>query len=248
MNELTSTLESLRLTGMAQCLVSMEETRQTSLLSLKDGLQLLLQAESDYRSNSKFVRLLKNAAFRYKASIEELNMDCGRGIDRVLVMRLSSGEYIRNGEAILITGATGCGKSFLASALGHHACKQGFTVMYINMQKLLQKFKLTRIEGTAVKFMAQIEKTDLLIIDDFGLSVLKEYEQNDFLEVIEDRHNKKATIISNQMPVTKWYDVIGEKMLADAFMDRIAHTAHRFELKGESLRKCNKFVKKSSLA
>jgi DNA replication protein DnaC len=248
MNELITHLQTLRLSGMAQYLVSMEETRQTTTLSLKEGLELLLQAESDYRQNNRFERLLKKASFRYKASIEELTMDSSRGIDKTLVMRLATGNYIRNGEAILITGATGCGKSFLASALGNHACRQGFTVMYINMQKLLQKFKLTRIEGTAMKFMGQIERTDLLIIDDFGLCVLKEHEQNDFLEVIEDRHNKKATIISSQMPVSNWYDIIGEKMLADAIMDRIAHNAHRFELKGESLRKNNKFAKKSSLA
>jgi DNA replication protein DnaC len=244
MNELITQLHTLRLTGMAQSLVSLKETKRTADLSLFEGLSLLVQAENDYRKNNKFTRLLKNAAFRYRASIEELNMEAGRGIDKMVIMRLTTGDYITNAEAILITGATGCGKSFLASALGNHACLQGRTVLYINMQKLLHKLKITRIEGTTTKFLDHIAKTELLIIDDFGLTVLKEQEQTDLLEIIEDRHGKKATIISSQMPVNKWYDIIGEKIIAEAIMDRIVHTAHRIELKGESLRKINKFEKK----
>jgi DNA replication protein DnaC len=243
MNELITQLQTLRLTGMAHCLVTLQETKRATDLSLFEGLALLVQAENDYRRNNRFTRLLKNAAFRYKASMEELNMETGRGIDKMVALRLATGDYIRNGEAILITGATGCGKSFLASALGNHACLQGHTVLYLNMQKLLHKLKIARIEGTVTKLLEHLAKTQLLIIDDFGLTMLKEQEQTDLLEIIEDRHGKMATIISSQMPVNKWYDIIGEKIIADAIMDRIVHQAHRIELKGESLRKNTKFEK-----
>jgi DNA replication protein DnaC len=155
----------------------------------------------------------------------------------MLLSRLATGDYVRKGEAVLVTGASGCGKSFLASALGYQACRQGFTTAYHNMQKLLVHLKLTRADGSIIKFFDRLAKTDLLIIDDFGLSVLQGQQQTDFLEIIEDRHAKKATIIASQLPVASWFDVIGEAIIADAILDRIVHTAHRFELKGESLRR-----------
>jgi DNA replication protein DnaC len=134
-------------------------------------------------------------------------------------------------------GASGCGKSFLASALGHQACRQGHTVEYHNMQKLLVKLKLARMDGSIIKLFDRIAKTDLLIIDDFGLTALQGQQQTDFLEIIEDRHAKRSTIIASQLPVASWFDVIGEAVIADAILDRIVHSSHRFELKGESLRK-----------
>jgi len=239
MDEIKSKLHSLRLSGMAQQWQTLEETHRTEVLSLREGLELLLQAEDDKRQENRYERLMKNACFRYRASIEEINPDPGRGIDRSLLMRLAAGDYIKNGEAIIITGAAGCGKSFLASGLGHRACKQGYTVVYHNMQKLLVKLKLARLDGSIIKFFDRIAKTDLLIIDDFGLSVLQGQQQTDFLEIIEDRHARRATIIVSQLPVATWFDVIGDEIIADSLLDRISHTAHRFELKGESLRKKN---------
>jgi DNA replication protein DnaC len=237
MESIKSKLLSLRLSGMAQQWQSLEETRRTGELSLREGMELLLQAEADKRQENRYERLMKNAGFRYRASVEEISADPARGIDKSLLARLAMGDYIKNGEAILITGATGCGKSFIASALGHRACRQGYTVSYYNMQKLLVRLKLTRLEGSIIKFFDRVAKTDLLIIDDFGLTALQGQQQTDFLEIIEDRHACRSTIIVSQLPVASWFDVIGDAVIADAILDRIVHTAHRLELKGDSLRK-----------
>ena len=164
-------------------------------------------------------------------------MDASRGLDKALISNLATGEYLSKGEAVLITGSTGCGKSFLASALGHQACAQGHKVAYYNVQKLLLKTKISRIEGTILKFFEFISKTDLLILDDFGLTHLEQQQQLDLMEMIEDRHGTASTIIASQLPVSSWYDVIGEETIADAILDRLVHTSYRVELKGESLRK-----------
>jgi DNA replication protein DnaC len=150
---------------------------------------------------------------------------------------LGTGNYVDKGESVLITGAAGVGKSYLATALGNKACNQGYKVNYFNMQKLLGKLRLARVDGTIIKLITKISKVDLLIIDDFGMKVLEGQQQNDFMEIIEDRHGRKATIIASQLPVSKWYDVIGNEVIADAILDRIVHSSHRFDLKGESLRK-----------
>ena len=178
-----------------------------------------------------------NAGFRYKASIEELKTDPARGVDKQLIATLSVGDYIEKGVSVLITGATGCGKSFMASALGHQACMQGYTVAYFNTQKLMLKMKMSRLEGSIFKLFEKLSKTHLLILDDFGLTHLGQQQQMDLMELIEDRHGKMATIIASQLPVASWYEVIGEETIADAILDRLIHTPSRIEIKGESLRK-----------
>ena len=235
--QIETQLIHLRLHGMSRTWQALLETRREHELSLVEGLELLLQAEQQERSNSRFERLLKNAKFRYQASIEELKFDTSRGMDKGLISSLATGDYLSKGESILISGAAGCGKSFLASALGSNACAQGYKVAYYNMQKLLLKTKIARIEGTIFKFFESISKTDLLILDDFGLTHLEQQQQMDFMEMIEDRHSKASTIIVSQLPVANWYDVIGEETIADAILDRLVHTSYRVELKGESLRK-----------
>lgn len=235
--QIETQLKELRLHGMSRSWQILQETRKHHELSLSEGLVLLLGAEQDERGSKRFDRLLKNAGFRYKASIEELNTDPSRGIDRSLIAELSLGTYLSKGEAVLISGASGAGKSFLASALGHQACAQGYRVAYYNLQKLLLRTKMSRIDGSIYKLMDKLSKIELLILDDFGLTHLEQQQRMDLMEIIEDRHSRRSTIIASQLPVASWYDVIGEETIADAILDRLVHTAYRIELKGESLRK-----------
>lgn len=237
MNPIESQMTQLRLHGMARSFQALMETHQALELSLSDGLALLLQAEHDERNNRRYARLRKNAAFRYPASVEQLSHSPARGLDKSLISRLATADYLEKGESVLITGATGCGKSFLASALGHHACMQGYTVAYFNFQKLLLQTKLARAAGTIARLFDHLAKTRLLILDDFGLTSLDANQRLDFLDIIEDRHATHATIIASQLPVASWYDIIGEPSIADAILDRLVHTSHRLELKGDSLRK-----------
>ncbi len=230
-------LTNLRLHGMLRSWQSLQETKQLYELSLSDGMELMLQAEEEDRCNKRFERLRKNARFRYQASVEELYLDASRGIDKSLITELAKGDYITRGESVLISGASGSGKSFLASALGHHACAQGYKVAYYNLQKLFLRTKMARLDGSIYKFFEKTAKTDLLIIDDFGLTHFETQQRMDMMEMIEDRHGKKASIIASQLPVTNWYDVIGEETIADAILDRLIHSSYRIELRGENLRK-----------
>jgi len=237
MQQIESQLTTLRLHGMAQSWTALLETRKHHELSLSEGLELLLQAETQDRENRRFERLRKNARFRYQASVEELYSNASRGLDKEMIITLARGEYIAKGVSVLITGASGCGKSFLASALGHQACSQGYKVAYFNVQKLLLRTKMSRIQGTIISFFEKLSKNNLLILDDFGLTHLEQQQRLDLMEMIEDRHGLSSTIIASQLPVANWYDVIGEETIADAILDRLVHSSYRIELKGESLRK-----------
>lgn len=234
---ITTKFNDLRLRGMSRRWEALIETRQHQDLTLSEGLEILLQEEKLDREQRRFDRLRKNAKFRYQASIEEVRIEASRGIDKAIITSMATGNYIRNGESIIITGASGCGKSFIASALGNHACAQGFTTAYFNMQKLTKKLKIARLEGTLLSFLMKLEKIRLLILDDFGLTHLEKQQQLDLMEIIEDRHARHSTIIASQLPVASWFDIIGEPTIADAILDRLVHTSHRIELKGESLRK-----------
>lgn len=236
MNTIEAQLGQLRLHGMSRSWKALTETRRHSELSLVDGLEVLLQSEAEERENRRYTRLQKQARFRYKASIEELHMDPVRGMDKELITDLTAGNYLDKGQSVLITGATGCGKSFLASALGNQACSQGYKVAYYNLQKLLIRTKMARLDGTIFKFFEKLGKTDVLILDDFGLTHLEQQHCLDLMEIIEDRHGRRATIISSQLPVASWYEVFGEETIADAILDRLIHTSYRIELRGESLR------------
>ncbi len=237
MMQIETQFNQLRLSGMGRTWQALMETKRHIDLSLTEGLEILLQAEQQEREQRRFERLQKNARFRYQASIEELQMDASRGMDKNLIASLATGDYLAKGESILVSGATGCGKSFLVSALGHQACIQGYKVAYFNVQKLMQKTRIVRLEGTIYNFFEKMVKTDLIILDDFGLTHLEKQQQLDLMELIEDRHAKKSTIISSQLPGASWFDIIGEETIADAILDRLVHTSYRIELKGESLRK-----------
>ncbi len=230
-------MQSLRLHGMRRALENLIETRQWQKLETGQVLQLLLQSEYDERHNRKITRLTHAARFRYQANIEEVEYKEDRNLSKAQLADLSACTWVRNAENLIICGSTGVGKSFLASALGHHACRNNYRVAYFNTQKLFQKLALSRLDGTRHKEISRIGKMDLLVLDDFGLHTLDDTQRMDLLEIIEDRHGKQSTLITSQLPVKNWYDVIGEPTLADAIMDRILNQAIRIELKGESLRK-----------
>jgi|SRR5690625_24688 len=230
-------MRQLRLHGMLDSWQTLLESRTYQNLSLTEGLQHLLQAEQLDREDRRVKRLRSAAGFRYQASLQELIYSASRGLDKNTIALLADGRYIDHGQAILISGSTGSGKSFLASALGHQGCQLGYRVRYFNMQKLNRQLALARADGSILKLLSVIAKTQLLILDDFGLSPLDTQQRLDLLDIVEDRHQKMATILVSQLPVSSWYDVIGESTVADAILDRLIHTAHRFELSGESMRK-----------
>ena len=235
--QIESQMQSLRLHGMAQAWRELEQSRQLNELSVNDGLTLLLQAEILDKSNKRFERLIKNAHFRYQATMEEVICSSVRNLDKTMLDELKSGNYIHKGASVLISGTSGSGKSFLASALGHQACYQGKSVVYYNTQKLIAKLRIERLEGTHTKFLDKIAKTEVLILDDFGLMHLEGQQLLDMMEIIEDRHGIKATIIASQIPFAQWYDLFAEATIADAILDRLIHTAYKIELKGDNLRK-----------
>lgn len=237
MQTIESQLSELRLNGMKKSWQAIVETRRQHDLNLVEGIEILLDAELIERGNRRTSRLTKNAAFRYQATIEQIRYDASRGLDKSLITSLTTGNFISEGSSVIITGATGCGKSYLASALGHQACMLGYKVAYYNVQKLMMKTRMARIDGSIYKFFDKTSKTDLLILDDFGLTHLEKQQQLDFMELIEDRHGSRATILASQLPLASWFDIIGEETIADAILDRLVHTSYKIELKGESLRK-----------
>ncbi len=235
-----NTMSRLKLHGMMRTWQTMVESRQHNDLTHDQLLDTLVQSEWEHRENKKFDRHLKQAKFRYGASIEEIDFSSPRGLDKTRMLRLADGSFIERKENLLITGPTGVGKSFIASALGHQGCLLGFKTLYFNTQKLFSKLKILKADGTYLKEMNRIEKCDLLILDDFGLQNLDNTTRMNLMEIIEDRHGRKSTVIASQLPVASWYEIIGESTIADAILDRLIHGAHRIELSGSSLRKKDK--------
>ena len=229
-------MKHLRLYGMQRAFSSSLQVNSIDYTS-DELLSFLLQSEYDDRYNRKIERLTKNAKFRYNASIEQIYFDENRNIDRNQIHHLAECEFIKNKKNIIITGSTGVGKSYLASAIGYQACSLGFKVMYFNTHKLFTKLKMSKADGSYIKEIMKIEKQDLLILDDFGLKTLDHINRHYFMEIIEDRHSKRSTLIASQLPIDAWHQIIGEQTIADAILDRIVHTAHRINLEGESMRK-----------
>jgi len=230
-------LRQMRLAGMARGWQALNETKQVFDLSFSEGLEILIQREEEERKNNRFDRMIKGARFRYQASLEELSYEPSRGLNKSMIASLATCQYITKGESVLITGATGCGKSYVASALGHQACLHGHSVIYSNTQKFMLRTKMARADGSILKYFDKIAKASLLILDDFGLTRMDQQQQFDLMEVIEDRHGKASTIIVSQLPPASWFDVISETTIADAILDRLVHSSNIIELKGESLRK-----------
>lgn len=238
----TDTLEKMkqmRLWGMHRAFRTTLETNIDDKLTTDELVAMLVQNEWDERHNRSIERGMKNAKFRYQANIEDLYYSPERGLDKNLAHRLAEGEFIKRKENILITGSTGTGKSFLASAIGHQVCMLGYKVLYANTNKLFAQLKIAKADGSLVRELLKIEKQDVLILDDFGIQPLDPQSRALLMDIIEDRHGKRSTIITAQVPVKLWHDLIGEETVADAILDRLVHNAQRIDLMGESLRKKN---------
>lgn len=227
----------MRLFGMYDTFKTSLESTLKETLTVDQFVAMLVSNEWDDRKNKAVERAIKIANFRYKASIEQIDYSFDRGLDQNQVHRLSELEFVKERKDLFITGPTGTGKSYLASALGYHACQMGYKVFYGSTAKLMANLKLAKAKGTVIADLKRIERMDLLILDDFGLQPFDNQSKSILLDIIEDRHQKHSTIITSQIPVKDWYDIIGEKTIADAVLDRIVHHALRVELYGESLRK-----------
>ena len=236
-------LRDLRLQGMYQGYRTAIETGEIYRLEAEPFLSGLVEIEWDEKINRKIIRAIQLAKFHYRASLEEVLYEESRNLDRSKIQHLAQCEFIKKSENILVTGATGTGKSYLASALGYHACSEGFRVKYFSLNKLIAQMKMTKHTGDYLKELKKLQYFDLLILDDFGLGTMDKDARLIILEVIEDKHQKGSIIVTSQLPVSKWFDVIGEQRIADAILDRLVHQAHRIELQGESMRKKLKNVK-----
>ena len=204
---------------------------------MQNGMKPNEVVRRSQRHNRRIERSIKNARFHYKSNIENINFEQSRNLDRNLVLRLAGCEFVEKNENILITGSTGVGKSYLGTALGYQACIEGFKVSYFNTNKLFAKLKMAKADGSYIRELAKIQRQEVTILDDFGLQALDSQNRITLLELIEDRHNNGSVIVTSQIPVQGWYDIIGEKTIADAILDRLIHQSHRLELKGESMRK-----------
>lgn len=241
MNEKTvDRLKEMKLYGMLRAFQMSFESGSSNDMTADETLAHLVEEEWDDRYNRKIARSVTNARFRYKASVEQMYFEADRGMDKNQVIRLAACTFINKKENILVTGSTGIGKSYLACALGQQACTLKYRVLYFSAGKLFSKLKMAKADGSYISEIARIERQHLLILDDFGIQGLDAQSRAMLMEIIEDRHGKGSTIITSQVPVAQWHEVIGEKTIADAIMDRLIHNAHRLELFGESLRKTAK--------
>ncbi|MDV3463015.1 IS21-like element helper ATPase IstB [Elizabethkingia miricola] len=237
MNQATlEKMKDLRLHGMHRAFNTTMETESISYTN-DELIAYLIEAEYDDRESRKVERLITSAKFRYRAFMEEITASTSRNIDKNTIGRLSSCDFISQKQNILITGSTGVGKSFIATAIGYKACTMGYKVMYFSINKLFSRLKMAKADGSYLKEIDRIEKQDLIILDDFGLQSLDNLKRQDFMEIIEDRHGKRSTIIASQLPVSAWHEVIAEQTIADAILDRMVHNSLRVDLKGESLRR-----------
>ena len=238
MNEATVTkMKLMKLNGMHNAFKTAIESGKTDHYTIDQFTSLLIDSEWDERHNRRIERSIKNARFHYNSNIESLNFEVSRNLDRTQILRLADCEFVTKNQNVLITGSTGVGKSFLGTALGYQACIEGYKVSYFNTSKLFAKLKIAKADGSYLRELAKLERQDVLILDDFGLQALDGQNRITLLEIIEDRHNNGSIIVTSQIPVQGWYDIIGEKTIADAILDRLIHNSHRIELSGESMRK-----------
>lgn len=235
-NHTLDKLRTLKLSGMADALTQQLEQPSTHELSFNERFALLVDREATHRDNRRLTRLLQLAHLRQSACVEDIDYKHRRGLDRSQMAALATCDWIRSHHNLHITGSTGCGKSWLACALGNQACRQGLSVRYERTSRLLDGLRIARGDGSFGKKLIGLAKADLLILDDFGLKPLAPHERHDLLEVIEDRQGNRSTLITSQLPIANWHEYLNDPTVADALLDRLLSQAHRLELEGESMR------------
>ena len=241
MNTTIEQLTNLRLTGMATGLQEQLTQAGMTAISFEERIALLVDREVHWRNDKRQARLLKDARLKYsQASIEDLDSRAGRGVERKAVMSLALGDWITQGHSVLITGPTGAGKSWLACALAQYACRRGHSALYQRVPRLGEELRIRHGNGTFGKWLLQLAKTDVLLLDDWGMAGIDAQTRADLLEIIDDRATHKATIITSQLPIEHWHAWIGDATIADAILDRVMQRNHRFPLAGDSLRQQSK--------
>ncbi len=230
-------LNLLKFTGMAKALTEQIELPEIEQLGFEERLGLLVDREMTERDDRRLKTRLRKARLKQNASIEDIDYRHARGLDRSLIAELTSCQWIRKHLNILITGPTGVGKTWIACALSQKACREGYTAQYLRLSRILQELTIAKGDGSYAKTLASLAKMDVLILDDWGLSKLTSEQRRDLLEILEDRHDNRSTIVTSQLPIDKWHSVINDPTLADAILDRLVHNAYKINLKGESMRK-----------
>lgn len=230
-------LSAMNLVGMIEALKDQMNKPDVADLAFEERFGMLVDCQYLWRENRRMKRLLKNARLKLSACMEDIDYRTPRGIDKPVILSLASCEWIRSHQNVIIVGPTGSGKTYLSCALAHRACREGISALYMRAPKLHYSLAIARADGSYARLLAKLAKTQVLILDDLGLAPLTDYERRDLLEVIEDRHGIASTIVTSQLPVEHWHEMIGDPTIADALLDRLIHNAHRIELKGESMRK-----------
>jgi DNA replication protein DnaC len=230
-------LVALGLNGMAKALDEQQRQPDIAALTFEERLALLVDREATERENKRLVARLRFASLRQNAVVEDIDMKAPRGLDRPLFQKLVAGEWIDRHQNLLIIGPTGVGKSWIACALGHKACRHNRSVLYQRLPRLFDALALARGDGRHARLLRTLARVELLILDDWGLAPMTAEQRRDLLEMMEDRHGRGSTVVTSQLPVEHWHQIIGDPTIADAILDRLVHNAHRLTLKGESLRK-----------